>query len=199
MLTKYISRQCGNPSGIGGKMATLFMNILNQKMYRTCIKIINQYPNSKVLDMGFGNGYMLSKIADTNSSISLYGIDISEDMVVAAKKKFQHKNIQVNIGSVDNIVFEKKTFDIVYTINTLYFWNKPQQAFEEIFRVLKDDGIFIQFCYTKDFLDKIKYTKIGFNKMTNEEIVLLHQTVGFSSVEWVDIEKGKSFYLICKK
>lgn len=95
--------------------------------------------------------------------------------------------------------FENQYFDFLYTINTFYFWENKQQSFSEILRVLQDGGIFVQLCYTKTFLDKIKYTKIGFQKMTNEEIWAIHQNAGFSSIEWVDIEKGKSFYILCKK
>ena len=41
--------------------------------------------NQKLLDIGYGNGYLL-KLADKKFGCNLYGIDISEDMKELAQE-----------------------------------------------------------------------------------------------------------------
>ena len=83
-LTRYIANQFGNPKGIGGRISTYIMNRLNQKMYKTVLSEIKD--NKKVLDIGFGNGYLIKKLVPKTDA-TIYGIDISEDMVKLATKR----------------------------------------------------------------------------------------------------------------
>ena len=75
---KYVSRNFGNPNGIGGKISVKLMNIINQKQYKTVLKNINLKSNDYILDIGFGNGYMINVLFKQKIPITVYGIDISE-------------------------------------------------------------------------------------------------------------------------
>lgn len=194
--TKYIARQFAFPSGIGGRVATQLMNVFNRKMYITCLNLISDFSEQNTLDIGFGNGYMLSLLQKKNSN--LYGIDISVDALKMAKEKL-NKNVQLSIGAVESLNFRNDLFGVIYTINTFYFWYKPLLALSEIKRTLIDGGLFINFCYTKDWLSKLEYTKYKFSKMPSDDIVQLHIEAGFKSVELKIIKPNKSFYIICKK
>lgn len=151
--TKYIARQFAFPSGIGGRVATQLMNVFNRKMYITCLNLISDFSEQNTLDIGFGNGYMLSLLQKKNSN--LYGIDISVDALKMAKEKL-NKNVQLSIGAVESLNFRNDLFGVIYTINTFYFWHKPLLALSEIKRTLIDGGLFINFCYTKDWLSKLE-------------------------------------------
>ena len=79
-LGDYLASQCGNPRGVIGKIMTWAMNRANNVMYKGIIEEINISPKTKILDVGFGNGY-LEKLIIRKSPCSITGIDISEDMV----------------------------------------------------------------------------------------------------------------------
>ena len=79
-LGDYLASQCGNPHGVIGKIMTWAMNRANNVMYKGIIEEINISPKTKILDVGFGNGY-LEKLIIRKSPCSITGIDISEDMV----------------------------------------------------------------------------------------------------------------------
>lgn len=60
-ITKYIGSQFGNPRGIIGKVCCIIMNVINNAMYRNMVRAIKIQSDEKVLDIGYGNGYLLKK------------------------------------------------------------------------------------------------------------------------------------------
>jgi ubiquinone/menaquinone biosynthesis C-methylase UbiE len=197
---KYVSKNFGNPNGIGGKISTKIMNIINQKQYNAILENINLKSNEIILDIGFGNGYLIKKLFKENIPVKIYGIEISEDMLnkVTAKNKQNIRNevLQLFLENINRTSFEDNLFDKIYTVNTIYFWNELYKSFSEIKRIMKPNGIFINVIYTKEYLDKIIYTKYGFNKYTVEEIKTITEKNGMEIIEIKEIQKNKSYCII---
>jgi len=103
-LIKYIGSNFAKPNGIGGSITTKIMNRMNQKQYNTLLKKIKLQPNIAILDVGFGNGYLINKLLEQSIPIKLFGIDISKDMVdyVSLKNKHYLDNDSLNL-SLENI------------------------------------------------------------------------------------------------
>ncbi|GHV82953.1 SAM-dependent methyltransferase [Spirochaetia bacterium] len=199
-VIKYVGGNFGNPNGTGGKISAKLMNIINQKQYKAVLKNINIESNNTVLDIGFGNGYLINKLFKQNNNINIYGIEISNDMLNKVKNKNTEK---ISNGSLklflENIVktsFEESTFDKIYTVNTVYFWNELNKCFSEIKRILKPNGMFINVIYTKEYLDKIIYTKYGFNKYSKDEIEEITKENGMKIIKTIEIKKNKSYCII---
>ncbi|MBI2024666.1 MAG: class I SAM-dependent methyltransferase [Candidatus Harrisonbacteria bacterium] len=72
----------------------------------------------------------------------VHAIDISPDVVRQALKKLEEKNIKVKavIGDMRKMPYPDNSFDYVYTMGTIEHIPRPQDAMEEIFRVLKPGG-----------------------------------------------------------
>ena len=87
---KYIGKNFGNPKGIAGIIMTKIMNIMNQKLYSTVLNNLKLEPNDFVLDIGFGNGYLIKKMFKKNIPIKVYGIEISNDMLKNVSSKNKH-------------------------------------------------------------------------------------------------------------
>ena len=197
---KYVGNNFGNPAGIGGKIATAIMNIINQKQYKAVIKNIKLEENNRILDIGFGNGYLIKKLFETNTLVKIYGIEISNDMLrnVSLKNSpyIEKGLLNLSLASISKTAFENNMFDRIYTVNTIYFWNELDKCFSEIKRILKPGGMFINVIYTKNYLDKIVYTKYGFQKYTIEEIQNLTEKNGMTITETIEIQKDKSYCVI---
>ena len=80
--------QCGNPRGLIGKIVIWAMNGANNVMYRGIISKMKPVETMRILDIGFGNGY-LEKLILKQAKCQIEGVDISEDMVDAATKNHQ--------------------------------------------------------------------------------------------------------------
>ena len=201
-FTEYIGSQFGNPHGAVGRLCCIIMNIINKAMYKNVVEQMQFERGDKVLDIGYGNGYLLQYIYKKNK-IDMYGIDISEDMKVMATKRNKQamKNGQLflQIGDCCNLNYEDNMFSSVSSINTIYFWSDTIKGLSEIKRVLKPGKSFYNVVYTKEWLDALSYTKKGFKKFDPEELIELGKKAGFENITVRDIVKGKSFAVIYTK
>lgn len=199
-ISRYIGSQFGNPRGFVGRICCVCMNIINRKMY---MKIVSYLSGEKcVLDIGYGNGFLIKEIYKKTSA-KIKGIDISEDMKIAASKRNEKgvssNDIELSIGDCCDLIYEDKTFDAVTTVNTIYFWSDTLKGLTEIKRVLRDNGTFYNAVYTKDWMERTSYTKEGFKLFEKDEYIELGKAAGFTDVQVVDIIEGTNFLVIYKK
>ncbi len=201
-FSEYIGSQFGNPRGFVGAVCCVIMNVINRAMYKNAVALMNVSPEDKVLDIGFGNGY-LQQLLYGKCKCEMYGIDISQDMVNAAAARNSRAahagKLHLQIGDCCNLAFEENCFAAVTSINTIYFWNDTIQGLSEIRRVLKPGATFYNVVYTKEWLDKLSYTKKGFKKFEPEDLISLGMEAGFAQVTIKEIVKGKSFVTMYRK
>lgn len=199
---EYIGSQFSNPRGIGGKICCIIMNIMNKSMYYNVANMVSLSSSSKLLDIGYGNGYLIQKLYHKSKS-NFYGIDISEDILKNASKKNRkgivRKKIHLSIGDCCNMKYKDNFFDTVTSVNTVYFWKDTKKGFSEIYRVLKKDGVFLNAFYSKEFLQQLKYTRVGFQYFEPKEIKDLAKKAGFSDVMIKKLSNGRGFIIRCTK
>ena len=201
-FSKYIAKQFKNPTGFGGRFATFIMNRQNRKQYQSVIDNIHIQKTDTILDIGFGNGYLIRKLLKERPD-KIFGIDISPDMVNLVSNKNQKEIIngkmQLIFGNVQDMPLENSSIDKAYTINTVYFWQDINKVLSEIKRVLKPDGIFLNVLYLKEWLDKLPVTQYGYSKYTFEQIEKITVESGLKVENIIEIENGKSICIIAKK
>lgn len=100
----------------------------------------------EILEIGFGDGYLL-ELLSKEKNFKLYGIDISEKNVEKTKEELMKKGISINLkfGSIDQIPFGDKQFDLVVASEVLEHLDEKtsKKGLLEIKRVLKHNGIFM--------------------------------------------------------
>lgn len=201
-FTEYIGRQFGDPHGVVGKICCIIMNVINKRMYLKVVDEVRLSGGEKLLDIGYGNGYLLQKLYK-KAKAELYGIDISEDMKTQAENRCKNAKsdgrLFLRVGDCCDLPYDDEMFSAVTSVNTVYFWSDTVKGLSEIRRTLKTGGSFYNIVYTKEFLDKLSYTKKGFRKFSPEELTELGRKSGFDNIEVRDIIKGKSFAVIYTK
>ncbi len=95
---------------------------------------------TSLLDVGCGTGYLLSLLAKQKQA-DYHGLDLAEGMVAVA----QGKGIPATFvqGSADKLPYRDGQFDIVTCIQSFHHYPYPDQAMQEVLRVLKPNGIYI--------------------------------------------------------
>jgi ubiquinone/menaquinone biosynthesis C-methylase UbiE len=183
------------PSGLFGKIITILMNYAHKAQFDILTKNINIQDDDTILEIGFGDGLLLSKLIRNNTNAKYYGIDISEDMIKTAKynnkKALENKTLSLSVSNIEHTDFADKTFIKIYTINTVYFWQHPKAAFNEIKRLLKPGGSFYNIFYSKDYLNTKPFAGDYFHKYTVEEVTTMTRESGLRVVSVMEIEKGK--------
>lgn len=201
-LIKFIGNQFANPKGIGGNLSTLLMNLMNQTQYKSVEKYFIQASARNVLDIGFGNGYLLHRFASKHSAV-FYGVEISKDMLASAEKRnrsfINSGKMFLQLGDVERLPYNDNSFDFCYTVNTIYFWGNPLAGFNEIKRILNRKGIFANAFYTKKWLDKLQFTKYGFIKYDPDELAAIAKQAGFQNVQLHEIKNDCAYLLTMEK
>jgi ubiquinone/menaquinone biosynthesis C-methylase UbiE len=178
------------------------MNCINRKQYEAIIENIDIRETDTILEIGFGNGFLLQKLSEQNPQ-KLYGIDISSDMIKTTakkcKKEIEQGKIELFLANIQDLPFEKSSINKVYTVNTTYYLQDIQQGFSEIKRVLKPDGIFLNVIYLKEWLDKLPITKYGFSKYNLGQIEKITTESGFKIEYIIEIQRRKSICIIARK
>lgn len=201
-FAEYIGLQFGKPNGLIGKICCHIMNIMNKPLYDSVIENIDAEKNITVLDIGYGNGYLISRLL-RKSHCNIYGIDISEDMKKLAEKRnikaISENKLHLLTGDCCSMDFDDNSFDAVTSVNTIYFWQDTLKGFSEIYRTLKPKGKFYNAVYSKKWLKKYPFSQKGFKFFEKEDFIDLGKQAGFSKTYICDIKKDKSYLVIFEK
>ena len=201
-LYKMIGQQFANPHGVIGKICCRIMNRKNRKMYKAVAQQLSADKSTVVLDVGYGNGYLIQTLY-RQYKCNLYGIELSAELAkwATSRNKTGIDDGKIRLLNADccDMPFVSEMFDYVTTVNTIYFWEDTELGLSEIHRVLKDGGVFCNAVYTQEWLQKQKYTREGFKFFDQDEYINMGKQVGFKEVTIKPIRQGKNFLVIYKK
>jgi len=117
----------------------------NEEMVSLRFKILEKYCRGKrVADLGCGTGSYLIPLAKITKEI--VGVDFSRNMLNTLQTKLNnqpHNSIQIYHENIKNISLETASFDVVYSIATLYYVSDVGKVVLEMNRILKKGGIAI--------------------------------------------------------
>jgi ubiquinone/menaquinone biosynthesis C-methylase UbiE len=102
------------------------------------------YPGMTILDVGCGTGNFSIKLA--NQGCKVIGIDISDEMLDIARNKVKEMNLDIEFYNMDvyKLKFENEMFDAAFSMAAFEFIDRPQNALNEMMRVVRKGGqIFI--------------------------------------------------------
>ena len=169
---KILAQNLAHPQGEKGIEIGEMMNETNISMTLESIKTLLIEDDEHILEIGHGNAGHVKHIFSKTQNLKYTGIDISETMHQEAKKlnkEFEGKADFI-LYEGQKLPFEDKTFDKIFTVNTVYFWEKPVDFLNEIYRVLKKDGTVAITFGQKDFMEKLPFTEFDFTLYSNTEM-----------------------------
>ncbi|MGE8432716.1 class I SAM-dependent methyltransferase [Chryseobacterium joostei] len=169
---KILAQNLANPQGEKGIEIGEMMNATNIGMTLESIRTLLIEDNQHILEIGHGNAGHLKSLLSLAQDLKYTGVDISETMHNEAKKL--NKEFQTKADFVlyegKKLPFEDQTFDKIFTVNTVYFWENPVEFLNEIYRVLKDNGTFVLTFGQRDFMEKLPFTAYDFTLYNNDEM-----------------------------
>ncbi|MGZ9413443.1 class I SAM-dependent methyltransferase [Mycoplasma sp. 480] len=138
--------------------------------------LIDKYfPNKelKILDLGCGVGRTTFALYELGYQ-NIVAIDISQNMIEKAKEINLSKkyNIEFKVEDASRLSFKDNSFD--YVLFSFNGWpGIPSEksrinALKEVFRVLKEKGIFIFSCHDREEVEYLEYYKNFIEECKNE-------------------------------
>ena len=124
-----------------------FLKRMRDKGYMETNQIIAAGINKGLsLEIGPGPGYLGLEWLKKTEGTRLKGIEISANMIKLAEKNTKEygfsNRTDYTKGDASNMPFSDNTFDGVFTNGSLHEWSQPENIFNEIYRVLKPEGIY---------------------------------------------------------
>lgn len=117
------------------------------KIARQIAKVLSFYtirrnPRSlKVLDIGCSSGVISNYLAGIYGSV--VGVDVDSKSIRIARKEFLGRNIRFLVRDGTKTGFADSSFDIIIANQVYYCFERPEDFFVEVYRLLKPGGV----CY----------------------------------------------------
>ncbi len=184
---KMMAKQLRRPSGMmGGKVGSM-MNKANEFLYDFTLGVMQPANNDAILEIGFGNGKFFDKIFSKAEGLKVTGLDFSETMLNAAKENNKETvangKLTLQFGSSDKLPFPENSFDKIFCINVIYFWDEPILDLKEMYRVMKPGGRFYATVRTKESMLKMPFTQYGFSFYESNNWKRLLNETGLTFIE----------------
>jgi len=146
-------------------MRFMYGNQVN-RMRQEMMNKLEWKDNTSVLYVSIGTGKDLEFIPKSidKKSLTICGIDISLGMLKKCKRKFG-KTLKLSLFNccAEDLPFKDNSFDIVFNVGAINFYNDKQKAIDEMIRVAKDGSKLLIADETNSLLEK-QYKKSSFTK-----------------------------------
>lgn len=187
-IQRYLARQLSKPTGITGKFILgRLWNRRNSKLNDLTLALLAPQEHDRILDIGFGGGYLLDKILPALSDGLATGVDISPIMVENYRQRRRHEiavgRLELHCASAENLPFPYAYFTKVSSVNSLFYWSDVQHGITEIYRVLCSGGKCILTFTCKQDLEKKGFTRYGLKTFEELEIRQFLANIGFNQIE----------------
>ena len=190
---KAVAAQLRKPTGERAVGVGEKMNEGNLLINLTTIEALHVMPNDNILEIGMGNGFFVSNIFKMESTVNYTGCDFSNIMVEEACKineqYIKKEKAKFIFASADELPFKEETFDKVFSVNTLYFWENESLIFSEIHRVLKPKGQITISIRPKSLMQFYPFVKYGFNMYTSDDLCQLISNNHFKLTKLIEKEE----------
>lgn len=191
---KSLAKQLRKPEGEMAIKVALAMNESNKQMNEFAIESLNLMNGDKILEIGMGNGKFVKDLFAKNSTIHYSACDYSKEMIDSATELNQSL---VKLGkaefieaNVSELPFPNKSFDVIFTVNTLYFWDDPKKILTELNRLLKTNGKLYIIIRTKDIMQNFPFTEHGFQLYSEQDLHQLLENNNWRVVNSITKKEG---------
>jgi ubiquinone/menaquinone biosynthesis C-methylase UbiE len=188
LVSEFLAGQLRKPSGFFGRLVTSrLLNRANVAINQATLASLALQPDDRVLEVGFGAGDLISRLAPIVVEGSIAGVDFSPDMVELCTRRFaslvRAGRVDLRCASAESLPYDADRFTKACTVNTVYFWADPAVPLNELWRVLRVGGRLVLAFSPRATMQKLPVTKHGFRLYDPDEIGRLLEEAGFGGVE----------------
>jgi SAM-dependent methyltransferase len=151
----FIAQQSSRPSGIAGYILARVMSVETAEDNDIALTLLDIAPSDSVLEVGFGHGRTLARVAERAREGFVAGVDFSSDMVKMAARRnrrlLRSGRMEIRRADASCLPFADRSFDKALSVHTIYFWPNPAREIQEIARTLRGGGrLAIGFRYDRE-------------------------------------------------
>ena len=201
----FMARQFARPRGLFGR---LFLGgMLDRANVRTnalVFEVMAVDPSERVLEVGFGGGDLIVRLAGAVAGGRVEGVELSDPMLRRVRARVRRRGladrVRLRAGSVDALPFDAGRFDCACSVNTIYFWPDLHRGLAELARVLRPGGRLVLGFGSDEALRRAGYGERGFSLYTTERIEDALRANGLepSALERLDREGVRGAFFVSR-
>ena len=147
-FSSFFSEQARKPSGWFGRLVMpIVFDRGNAFLNRFVEEAIAIQSDDRVLEIGCGTGGLIKRMAATIENGHIEGIDFSPTMVAIARRRNRKRIAQGAVtiaeGNFDAKTYPPERFTKACSVNTIYFWKRPQDIIDKAMQALIPGGQFV--------------------------------------------------------
>jgi ubiquinone/menaquinone biosynthesis C-methylase UbiE len=187
VLTKRMAKELSHPSSLVGRwiLAPLW-NKRNSALNDVALDRLDLHSQDRVLEVGFGGGYLLGRMATQVTRGFLAGVDVSSAMVAASQQKhralIQAGKLELKCAKAEALPYPSAHFTKACTVNSIFYWEDAPRAILELGRVLQADGRLVM-CFTcKESMQDKEFARHGVALYEAEQVEQMMAAGGLRTV-----------------
>jgi len=131
-------------SPVADRVLAPLWNRRNAALNEAALEALALSAEDRVLEVGFGGGYLLERMASVVTRGLVAGVDVSPGMVARFGRRFgaetQSGRMDVRCAPAEDLPFEDGAFDKAVSVNSLFYWPDAAAGMRELARVLAPGG-----------------------------------------------------------
>lgn len=192
-LAHRLGRQLQCPRGRAGSWLGHAMTLANDRAIRTTVARLDVRPTDNVLELGFGPGRAIARLASLAPEGRVCGVDLSSVMLRQARRHnaaaILSGRVELRQGRFEALPFPDAGFDRIIGINVVYFWDRESAIMKEIIRVSRPAVRIAVYATHRRSMEKWSFARTGSHRMFDEEALRqLFLDAGFAA-ENVEVTK----------
>ena len=183
-----VGRQLRHPTGLGGRLVGLLMALVNRKPNRIAIDALRPARGDRILELGFGPGRAIRRLAMLAPDGEICGIDQSAEMLALASR---HNRASIRLGQVTlaqgqfaALPFASASFDKILAVNVAYFFGHDGAELREARRVLRPGGRLVLYVSDRASMTRWAFAQCATHRTFSvDEFVTMSRYGGFATNE----------------
>ena len=137
----------------------------------------------RIMEVGFGGGYLLSRLARVVTTGTLAGVDVSPVMVARFRHRYRSlvraSRLDLSCVPAESLPFASGAFTKACTVNSAFYWRDAGRAFEELQRVLAVGGCLVVCQTCPGSLEQKRFAQHGMRLFEAAEMEATLTRAGF--------------------
>jgi len=194
---RFLRAQFGRPTGFWGNVVGRIMarTPSNNDRIHWTISLLDVKPHDRLLEVGFGPGIAIQLLSRIAVDGFVAGCDHSEVMLRQASKRnakaIRDGKVMLRLGSASDLPAFEKSFDKIFTINSIHFWTDPIDCLRGLRTLLRPGGLI-----AVTIQPRSRSATDATTQLIGEEVVTNLQKAGFSHCR-LDIRKTAPVSVAC--